>query len=72
MKRIADFIAKWGGFIALCLINVTLLALFILSECKCNSALLRIATGLATLPLAGVGIIAAVFTALTAPDYGDE
>ena len=72
MKRITDFIAKWGGFIALCLIDVALLALFILSECKGDSALLRIATGLATLPLAGIGIAAAVFTALTAPDYGEE
>lgn len=70
MKQIADFFAKWGGFIALCLIDVALLALFILSECKCDSALLRIATGLATLPLAGIGITAAVFTALTALGYG--
>lgn len=67
MKGFTDFIKNWGGFIALCLIDIALITLFILSECRCDSAFLRILTGLATLPLAGVGIVGAVFTALSVP-----
>ena len=67
MKRFIDFIKNWGGFIALCLIDIALITLFILSECRCDSAFLRILTGFATLPLAGVGIVGAVFTALSVP-----
>ena len=66
MKRFTDFIKKWGGFIALCLIDIALIALFIISECRSESELLRIITGIVTLPIAGVGIIAAIFTAIDA------
>ena len=49
MKRFTDFIKNWGGFIALCLIDIALIALFIISECKTDSAFLRIIYGILTL-----------------------
>lgn len=61
MKRFTEFLTTWGGFIALCLVTLTLIALFILCECRCDSALLRILAGFGTMPLAGVGVLAAVF-----------
>lgn len=62
MKRITEFLAKWGGIIALALIIAGLGALFILCECKCDSPLLRSLAGFATLPLAGVGLLAILAT----------
>ena len=69
MKRFTDFIKNWGGFIALCLIDVALIALFIISECRSESELLRIITGIVTLPIAGIGIVAAIFTAIDAKGH---
>lgn len=51
METIKNFIKKWGGFIALSLVAITSLIVFIISEAKCDSALLRILTGLITMPL---------------------
>lgn len=66
METIKNFIKKWGGFIALSLVAITSLIVFIISEAKCENELLRIITGFVTLPIAGVGIIAAIFTAIDA------
>lgn len=46
-----DFIKKWGGFIALCLIAVMLLVIYIISECQFEVPFFRIIIGLIAMPL---------------------
>lgn len=44
-----EFIKEWGSFILVALFAATLVVLFIISECKTDSAFLRIISGILTL-----------------------
>ena len=53
MAQFTEFIKKWGAFVAALAFVALMVVLFIISECKTDSAFLRIITGISTLCPAG-------------------
>lgn len=54
MERFTQFLKSWGGYTLVAIFAAALVLLFIISECKNDSAFLRIIYGIPTLMPAGM------------------